>query len=195
MMRCPKCKSTNVEKERMPTGEQSGDMVCNACGETGWRGSFLTAESKATHDKIPTLPGCSHPVVPAEKPDEGTTFDGGPIPTVTVPEAIARLLGNSSTAIRVARFAVAMEAKLEQNRHKGAGPEGWRSMPPRDLVRRMYDEIMEVIEAVGSKGLDGNVHAIRCGTDAGVVLDECADIGNFAMMLADAYSFTQNPEA
>lgn len=35
---CPDCGSLDFEKERTETGAQTGDNVCNKCGNTWWRG-------------------------------------------------------------------------------------------------------------------------------------------------------------
>ena len=67
-------------------------------------------------------------------------------------------------------FAQFMEARLRGNDHKG----GWLDCPLEELLPRIYDEYREVLDAVA--GQPGDVQAI---------VDECADVANFAMMVAD----------
>jgi NTP pyrophosphatase (non-canonical NTP hydrolase) len=70
----------------------------------------------------------------------------------------------------VRRFAEQMELKLRENDHKG----GWQDEHIYWLIQRIGDEHKELIEAVLFKTDD--VHAI---------IKECADVANFAMMVAD----------
>ena len=70
----------------------------------------------------------------------------------------------------VRRFAEQMELKLRENDHKG----GWLDEHIYWLIQRIGDEHKELIEAVLFKTDD--VHAI---------IKECADVANFAMMVAD----------
>ena len=70
----------------------------------------------------------------------------------------------------VRRFAEQMELKLRENDHKG----GWNDCHIYWLVQRIGDEQKELIDAVLFKTDD--VHAI---------IRECADVANFAMMVAD----------
>jgi hypothetical protein len=66
----------------------------------------------------------------------------------------------------VARFALLMEAKLRANDHK----RPWRHCPLQYLSMRLTQERKELAEAIATK------------TGVG---EECADIANFAMMVAD----------
>jgi NTP pyrophosphatase (non-canonical NTP hydrolase) len=68
----------------------------------------------------------------------------------------------------VKRFAEVMERKLQENDHKG----GWRGEHPAWLLGRLLEEISELEEALRQ----ANRRAIE---------RECADIANFAMMIAD----------
>ena len=75
-------------------------------------------------------------------------------------------------------FAEAMERKLQANDHKG----GWEGMPLSWLRGRLTDESKELdaaiaayINDIGNRDLSKPRQAILC---------ECADIGNFAMMIA-----------
>lgn len=70
---------------------------------------------------------------------------------------------------QVLRFAEAMERGLRRNEHKG----GWRNEKFGYLMDCLHDEANELAAAV------------MADEDAGRVLDEAADVGNFAMMVAD----------
>lgn len=67
-------------------------------------------------------------------------------------------------------FAERMEAKLAKNDHKG----GWNNCELQYLSMRLKQERKELTEAIKSK-------------DAQRIIDECADIANFAMMIADRF--------
>ncbi len=75
----------------------------------------------------------------------------------------------------VAAFAQAMEAQLRANDHK----PGWKDDHSRDLIGRMDDEYTELAQAV----------RFRLGrsplTSPATILNEAADVANFAMMVAD----------
>jgi hypothetical protein len=64
-----------------------------------------------------------------------------------------------------------MEYKLSLNRHKG-DREGWSGDSPELLLARLKEEVTELLGAIHS------------GTDQ-QVLEEAADVANFAMMIAD----------
>ena len=80
-------------------------------------------------------------------------------------------------------FANAMEEKLRLNDHKG----GWEKMPSSWLRNRMQEEIAELNSAI-----DNYVNAIdpikstheQLEPFRKAILAECADIANFAMMVA-----------
>lgn len=69
----------------------------------------------------------------------------------------------------VADFAISMESKLQENDHKG----GWKECELRYLEDRLLQEVNGVYEA------------IQQGKSAAEVLKECAEVANFAMMIAD----------
>lgn len=80
--------------------------------------------------------------------------------------------GNSSKTIpTVLWFASQMEAKLKKNRHKG-DQEGWRDCGVSYLMERLHGEFEELTRALSS-------------TDKEDIIAECADVANFAMMIAD----------
>lgn len=89
----------------------------------------------------------------------------------------------SATAPYVMAFARAMESKLEINRWKG-DRDGWMREHPFALYRRLLEEVEELGATIGCR-----VHFVRCDAQpseaTGDVLGEAADVGNFAMMLAD----------
>lgn len=74
----------------------------------------------------------------------------------------------------VTLFSVAMRRKLEANRHKDGWETGNLSSDLSHLMGRLQDEISELRLSVATSDLD-----------PGAVLDECADVANFAMMIAD----------
>lgn len=80
----------------------------------------------------------------------------------------------------VAWFAQEMEAKLRKNDHKG----GWRGCRFSELFPRIMHERDELLLAAAPLKLD-TVEEIVTRQDACDVIRECADIANFAMMIAD----------
>lgn len=81
------------------------------------------------------------------------------MPTIGRPEVIA--------------FAMAMEAKLQKNDHKG----GWDGMTPRKLLQRLKQETRELDRLLPARRKSPGTRAD--------VLGEAADVANFAMMVAD----------
>ena len=79
------------------------------------------------------------------------------------PEENARAVGPA-----VAQFAAHMRRKLLENTHKGP----WRELSSDYLMTLMADEMDELEEAL-EKG------------DPKAIIDECADVANFAMFIAD----------
>lgn len=69
----------------------------------------------------------------------------------------------------VMQFAVKMEEKLSANDHKS----GWEGMSYKMLINRMRQEIKEL------------ERAIKLKLPAKEIQYECADVANFAMMIAD----------
>jgi NTP pyrophosphatase (non-canonical NTP hydrolase) len=68
----------------------------------------------------------------------------------------------------ILRFALDMEENLLRNDHKG----GWEGMTVNQLFLRLVQETLELTAALEAD----------CPTD---IISECADIGNFAMMIAE----------
>lgn len=80
--------------------------------------------------------------------------------------------------IEVLQFARDMERKLKANDHKGH----WSGMTPSWLLRRLRSETNELAKALKAK-------------DGKHIVDEAADVGNFAMMIADkARALLAQPE-
>jgi len=69
----------------------------------------------------------------------------------------------------VGRFADRMREKLRENEHK----PHWADCSPTWLLDRLFDEANELRDE------------LRDSQDAGAVARECADVANFAMMIAD----------
>lgn len=70
-------------------------------------------------------------------------------------------------------FATQMNVKLQENTHKG----GWLHCNQWWLLERLKDEVKELEEAMG-QAAHGEIRIQE-------VIRECADVGNFAMMIAD----------
>jgi len=93
----------------------------------------------------------------------------------------------SATRPYVDAFADEMEAKLDANRHKGDA-EGWQRESAAWLLERLKAEVAELESALAW-------HPCGCreaccqhdyfGRGAPSVTGECADVANFAMMIAD----------
>lgn len=77
----------------------------------------------------------------------------------------------SATWPHVLKFAERMESKLAKNRHKG-DRDGWINADPYELKRRLKIELAELEDA------------FELG-HAEMTANECADVANFAMMIAD----------
>ena len=69
-------------------------------------------------------------------------------------------------------FAKEMEGKLRKNDHKG----GWKSCTLQYLMMRLTQERKELNKCVKDKNRDYKQ-----------IIDECTDIANFAMMIADNF--------
>ncbi|MBK5474390.1 hypothetical protein JFU54_28820 [Bacillus sp. TH19] len=70
-------------------------------------------------------------------------------------------------------FAECMESKLQENDHKG----GWKQCGKYWLFERMQEEITELLQELSRFGNDAK--------NEDMIIRECADIANFAMMIAD----------
>ncbi len=75
----------------------------------------------------------------------------------------------------VLSFVVDMKYKLRLNNHKGH----WKEYDESFLLRRMNDEFKELQEACKFLGAD------PASRNYLSVIHECADVANFAMMIAD----------
>lgn len=88
--------------------------------------------------------------------------------TLSVP---AELLAAEKVRAPVLQFAVAMERELKANDHKG----GWKDCGLKYLFRRIREEVDELQRAAYTPKSSG----------ADTICSEAADVGNFAMMIAD----------
>ena len=77
-------------------------------------------------------------------------------------------------------FAQEMEAKLRENDHKG----GWQGCRFAALFPRLRDECDELLVKAHPLQLDTIAETLST-EDACQLIHECADISNFAMMIAD----------
>jgi hypothetical protein len=91
----------------------------------------------------------------------------------------------SATWPCVFEFARRMEAKLDLNRHKG-DREGWLKDSPEALFCRIKDELHELDIAMQQGYVRLNEPA-NSEMWANKIANECADVANFAMMVADWY--------
>lgn len=89
---------------------------------------------------------------------------------------LATITGITGIRQEVLKFAQWMEKKLQENDHKG----GWETMETDWLIGRIDEELCELRRKVKEEA--PNRHIAR----------ECADIANFAMMIADNHSMGQN---
>ncbi len=92
----------------------------------------------------------------------------------------------STTWPHVLKFAERMEAKLAKNRHKG-DRDGWLKDHPWALVERILDETVEVQQCFTAIG----AHTVNLTRTPEETADECADVANFCMMVADRVTFNQ----
>lgn len=76
-------------------------------------------------------------------------------------------------------FADAMERKLHINEHKG----GWEGFEPEILLRRLREETNELKKVLSSHS--GISSSCIPEPEKQRILDEAADVANFAMMIAD----------
>jgi len=77
-------------------------------------------------------------------------------------------------------FAEEMEAKLRENDHKS----GWHGNTVRSLFQRLREESDELLVQSHPLQLDTIAETLS-REDACELIRECADIANFAMMIAD----------
>lgn len=81
----------------------------------------------------------------------------------------------------VTDFSRDMERKLRANEDKG----GWDTCEIEWLFRRLRDEADELAGAIGSMLYAQAIHGDCMASRAQNVIDEAADVANFAMMIAD----------
>ncbi len=91
----------------------------------------------------------------------------------------------------VQAFAEAMELKLRQNDHKG----GWKREGHRWLLLRAHEELTELFKFAEAKASNDTNSMMESISPSGgwrgapdlrpKILQECTDVANFAMMIAD----------
>ena len=74
------------------------------------------------------------------------------------------------------RFAIEMEKQLKRNDHKG----GWSDMEDQVLLRYLSQKVQEVEDIVQYES-----SSFLTEKDIKIIIKKCADIGNYAMMIAD----------
>ena len=79
-------------------------------------------------------------------------------------------------------FGMRMENKLKENDHKG----GWMNCNFKSLFKRMRIESDEILEAYYFQRMQRDWGNWKIDEDsAQELIDECADVANYAMMIAD----------
>ena len=90
----------------------------------------------------------------------------------------------------VRKFASTMQHKLDKNKHKpceqmnpNETERTWEECDPHWLLMRLREETIELEQAIWKSygASDNNTEAVMC---------ECADVGNFAMMIHDIFCTT-----
>ena len=143
-----------------------GDITCPICVEDGYYGQLLVdAEDHQLCDEIVRL----------RKALTTTQRE--------LAEARGRVEG---VRPEVLAFAHLMESKLKKNDHKG----GWKNCDPSWLFNRMYEEIEEIKIPLLT---DKNEQAKRRHEQRDRISLECADVANFAMMIADVCGIAPTP--
>ena len=127
-----------------------------------------------------------------EPPCEACSIEAR-IGTEEVPHPIDQRLHTCVCEVPIAQrpavrwFAVAMERELRENDHKGT----WDRCTLGYLAKRLREEVEELVSAATDGHINANIgdegYRVTQWTesDAGRVLSEAADVGNFAMMIAD----------
>lgn len=142
------------------------------------------------HEHSPVLVDLDdeHQQVTSMRSFSGTTPMHGPSLPV---ENIALTLGLDRWPVLVP-FITAMVRKLDANKPKKGGREGWCTDLPADLMRRVLEEAaeMRVLVDLGPS----ETTETRANAKA-EILDEAADVANMAMMVADASGALDVPQA
>ena len=82
----------------------------------------------------------------------------------------------------VMSFALTMEEKLCMHDEQ-RGPTGWKNEPVDYLLNRLSEEVAELRKAIAD------------GASLNTINLEAADVGNLAMMVADAHTYQTLPPA
>ena len=78
----------------------------------------------------------------------------------------------------VGTFAQDMERKLQKHDHK----RGWYRMTNAELIKRLKEEVAELEQELANKEA---LKGVGTPATSSLIINECADVANFAMMLAD----------
>ncbi len=86
-------------------------------------------------------------------------------------------------------FAIIMEQKLKDNDYKG----GWASCESSELLRMLKEEVYELEEILNKKewsrhGRSAGENVSLTDVSGEAIAKECADVANFAMMIADSFT-------
>lgn len=132
-----------------------------------WLGAVQHSEGQSLDGGLPSLPPVreSRPVI------GGTAIPPAPLrPVPALGEAPRALqpVRRSPVRVQVRRMSLLMELKLRKNDFKG----GWSNVPVHKLLDLLEAEVRELREAVESG-------------DPLDIAQECADVANYAMMVAD----------
>jgi NTP pyrophosphatase (non-canonical NTP hydrolase) len=135
------------------------DQDCDGAVEEGLGEPCEGCKSPAVTRDVDSVPLC------------GPCYDA--LPLVDTHRAAVEPLRLTDVRSEVLSLALAMERKLRANDAK-KGPRGWKDHEPMRLLARVRQETKEVERALT------NI------VDPSEVLDECADVANMVMMVADA---------
>lgn len=148
-----------------------------------WLGAVQHSEGQSLDGSLPSLPPVREPspgvqpVTAWPRPQQPVSTAGGtatpPAPLRPAPalgEALRALqpVRRSPVRVQVRRMSLLMELKLRKNDFKG----GWANVPAHKLLDLLEAEVKELREAVESG-------------DPLDIAQECADVANYAMMVAD----------
>lgn len=112
-------------------------------------------------------------------------------PVLVENSALALTLGLDRWPVLVS-FIAAMVRKLDANKPKKGGRDGWCNDLPADLMRRVLEEAAEMRVLVDSGPSETTETRANAKAE---ILDEAADVANMAMMVADASGALDVPQA
>ena len=174
------CGSTKFKKETeqaIAMLEERGDAVFSVGSFMHADNAALTKEQKNRYDRLHlqkiTVSDYIYVVNPEGYIGESTTVE------IKFAKSRGKHIeyffkrNSAITRGSIQEFAKDMEHKLKANDHKG----GWENFALHELFDLLQDEVNELSEAMQDEGASSNY--------AESVIDECADVANYAMMIAD----------